>query len=513
MISVVYSTKSDKPSFMEDIKKTSGIHKIEVIQIINDGEMSLTEAYNKGLKQTTNNIVVFCHDDIIFDTKNWGRKLKSIFDKNPNYGIIGIAGTTDLVDGRWWTIKESMNGIVSHKHEGKKWTNYYSKDQGKSLTDMVVLDGLFFGVDKTKIKHTFDEEFHGFHFYDLSFCLPNYLDGVKIGLTTQIRITHLSVGQTNQQWEGHKLRFEEKYKDNLPIRLTNNKTFEEKLKFDRKSIGFGMVTYNAEHRIKQSAFTVPNWVDNFVIVNDGTPYSEDSYPKEVHIIQHETNKSVGAAKTTAIKYLLENTDCEHIFLMEDDIIIKDENVFEEYIKHSLVSGIKHLNFALHGPANKKGSQGFSDLNDRKDVDGEPNPRMIVPYKNEENNQEVTIALYPNCVGAFSYYSRKVLEDLGGFDPAFKNAWEHVEHTYQAIKKMYHPAFWYFADINKSWDYLTDIPNSIEESTIAHTDTWNDNFRKGTSWYKKKHGMTPTETPVATPEQVQQQLQIIYQNRG
>lgn len=512
MISVVFSTKSDKPKFIEDVKKTSGVHKIEVIQIINDGEMSLTEAYNKGLKQTTNNIVVFCHDDIIFDTKNWGRKLKSIFDKNPNYGIIGIAGTTDLVDGRWWTIKESMNGIVSHKHEGKKWTNYYSKDQGKSLTDMVVLDGLFFGVDKTKIKHTFDEEFHGFHFYDLSFCLPNYLDGVKIGLTTQIRITHLSIGQTNQQWEGHKLRFEEKYKNNLPIRLTKNKTFEEKLKFDPKSIGFGMVTYNAEHRIKQSAITVPNWINNFVIVNDGTPYSEDSYPKEAHIIQHETNKSVGAAKTTAIKYLLENTDCEHIFLMEDDIIIKDENVFEEYIKHSLVSGIKHLNFGLHGPANKKGSQGFKDLNDRKDVDGEPNPRMVVPYKNEENNQEVTIALYPNCVGAFSYYSRKVLEDLGGFDPAFKNAWEHVEHTYQAIKKMYHPAFWYFADINKSWDYLTDIPNSIEESTIAHTDTWNDNFRKGTAWYKKKHGMTPTETPVATTEQVQQQLQVIYQNR-
>ena len=211
--------------------------------------------------------------------------------------------------------------------------------------------------------------------------------------------------------------------------------------------------------------------------------------------------------------MLENTDCEHIFLMEDDIIIKDENVFEEYIKHSLVSGIKHLNFALHGPANKKGSQGFKDLNDRKDIEGEPNPRMVIPYKNEENNQEVTIALYPNCVGAFSYYSRKVLEDLGGFDPIFKNAWEHVEHTYQAIKKMYHPAFWYFADINKSWDYLTDIPNSIEESTIAHTNTWNENFRKGTAWYKRKHGMTPTETPVATPEQVQQQLQIIYQNRG
>lgn len=513
MISIVYSTRKDKPEFKEHIEKTCGYKKIEIIQITNDGEMSLTQAYNKGLKMANNDLVVFCHDDIIFETNNWANKLIKIFEKNPEYGIIGIAGTTDLIDGRWWTIRESMNGIVSHQHEGKKWTNYYSKDQGNKISDMVVLDGLFFGINKTKIKHSFDEDFHGFHFYDISFCFPNYLEGVKIGLTTQIRVTHLSIGQTNQQWEGHKIRFEEKYKDKLPVRLTNNKTFEEKLEFDPSSIGFGMVTYNAEHRIRQSAFTVPNWIKNFVIVNDGTPYPNDAYPENAHIIQHKTNMSVGAAKTTAINYLMEK-GCQHIFLMEDDILIKDENVFKEYIRHSLISGIKHLNFALHGPANKKGGQGFRTLEDRKDSEGEPNPRMIIPYNNgDEKNNNVTIALYPNCVGAFSYYYRPVLEDIGGFDPAFKNAWEHVEHTYQAIKKGYHPAFWYFADINESWKYLTDIPNSIAESTIARTPTWNDNFRKGTMWYKKKHGITPTETPLTTPQQVQQQLQAIYQNRG
>lgn len=513
MISVVFSTRKDKPEFKEHIEKTCGVRNLEIIQIENDGLMSLTEAYNKGLKEAKNDLIVFCHDDLIFDTKNWGSKLVKLFNKNPEYGIIGIAGTTDLIDGRWWTIKESMNGVVSHQHEGKKWTNYYSEDQGNKLKDMVVLDGLFFAVDKTKIKHSFDEEFHGFHFYDISFCFPNYLDGVKIGLTTQIRVTHLSIGRTNQQWEGHKLRFEEKYKDKLPVRLTNNKTFEEKLNFNPDSIGFGMVTYNAEHRIRQSAFTVPKWIKNFVIVNDGTPYPDDAYPEGAHILQHETNKSVGFAKTTAINYLMKQ-ECEHIFIMEDDILIKDENVFKEYIRHSLISGIKHLNFALHGPANKKGSQGFKTLEDRKDLDGEPNPRMIIPYGNgDENNNGVSIALYPNCVGAFSYYYRPVLEDIGGFDPAFKNAWEHVEHTYQTIKKGYHPAFWYFADINESWKYLTDIPNSIAESTIARTPTWNDNFKKGTMWYKKKHGFIPTETPLAPPEIVQQQLQAIYQNRG
>ena len=34
--------------------------------------------------------------------------------------------------------------------------------------------------DKTKCKHFFDESIGKFHFYDHLFCIPNYLDGVKI---------------------------------------------------------------------------------------------------------------------------------------------------------------------------------------------------------------------------------------------------------------------------------------------------------------------------------------------
>ena len=41
-----------------------------------------------------------------------------------------------------------------------------------------------------------------------------------------------SIGQTNQQWEDNKIQFEEKFKDVLPIRMTNNKTFDEKLNDD-----------------------------------------------------------------------------------------------------------------------------------------------------------------------------------------------------------------------------------------------------------------------------------------
>jgi len=238
----------------------------------------------------------------------------------------------------------------------------------------------------------------------------------------------------------------------LPIKMTNNKTLEESMKYTKGSIGVGMVTYKAEDRIKQSAATIPSWVENFVIVNDGTPYDVSSYPVNAHIIQHEENKGVGHAKNSAIDYLMDK-GCEHIFIIEDDILIQDEEVFDKYIKTSLNTGVKHLNYALQGPANKKGAKGFENMEDRAEQEHltEPNPRQITKYPGDYE-----IAMYPNSVGAFSYYQREVLEKIGGFDKVYKNAWEHVDHTMEAFKQGFTTPYWWFADINESWKYIKDI---------------------------------------------------------
>ena len=128
MISVVFSTREDNPKHKEHILVTSGIYKdIEVIQYINNGEYSLTEIYHQALKETTNDIVVFCHDDIILETKNWGNKILSHFKRNPNYGIIGKAGTKYMPSsGRWWDYgMTEVVGQVYHQNEGKKWLSKY----------------------------------------------------------------------------------------------------------------------------------------------------------------------------------------------------------------------------------------------------------------------------------------------------------------------------------------------------------------------------------------------------
>lgn len=508
-ISVVISTRKRDDDYFNHVKKAVSHPKSEILMYENDGKMSLPEVYQKALDEAKNDIILFIHDDLIINTTNITPKIIKLFDKFPEYGIIGIAGSTDLIDGVWWNLPKSMVGRVSHTQDGKTWTNKYSEESYiDTLKNVVCVDGLFFMVHRKRIKKGFDLDFKGYHFYDIPFCVSNYLEGVKIGVTTRFNVTHKSIGVTNNQWEENKRLFEEKYKDNLPIRLTNYLTLEDKLNYSKESIGVGMVTYNAPDRIKQSSMTIPQWVKNFVIVNDGTPYDPSVYPPQAHIIQHETNKSVGGAKNTAIDYLL-GCECEHIFIIEDDVLIQDENVFDKYIKTSLHSGIKHLNYGLQGPANKKGAKSFNTLEERSKQENltEPNPRHIVKY-----NDDIEVALYPNCVGAFSYYQREVLEKIGGFDPYYKNAWEHVDHTLMAFKNKFTTPYWWFADIADSGKYIKDIEGCIENSTISHTETWKENFTKGAEHFRKKHKYTPTQVPDTNPEGLKQILNYLFHNR-
>ena len=219
MLTVAYSTREHKPEFIEYLKKSSGFKKIEVVEKINNGDKSLAQVYNEILKEAKTDIIVFCHDDIYFDTNSWYHKLMKHFEKS-DFGIIGMAGTTSMPSsGMWWEDRKKMVGIVNHESGGKKWESKYSESFNNNICETIIVDGLFIAVDRRKLKKNFNEEFKGFHFYDIPFCFENHIEGVKIGVITNIRITHKSIGQTNQQWEENRKLFEEKYKDNLPLKL------------------------------------------------------------------------------------------------------------------------------------------------------------------------------------------------------------------------------------------------------------------------------------------------------
>jgi hypothetical protein len=240
MITVGYSTRQSNPHFQEYLKKTCGYPKVEIIEKVNPNGRSLTEVYNEILSESKSDIVVLCHDDIYFEKNGWGNYILNHF-KRTEYGILGVAGSTHIPkSGMWWEDRRRMVGIVNHEHEGKKWESKYSPSLGKEISPTIIVDGLFLVIHKQRIKHNFDETVKGFHMYDVNFCFRNYLDGVKVGVMFDIRITHKSIGMTNDEWEKNRISFSEKFENSLPQKIA--KTTKDKLNILLSCLNFKTFT-------------------------------------------------------------------------------------------------------------------------------------------------------------------------------------------------------------------------------------------------------------------------------
>ena len=97
-----------------------------------------------------------------------------------------------------------------------------------------------------------------------------------------------------------------------------------------------------------------------------------------------------------------------------------------------------------------------------------------------------------------------------YDQRFNNAMEHVEHTYQIIKKNFHPPFWWFADMHRSYDFIQDIVPDHQQSKIREDSvTWQNNMNEAFSLYLHKHGHTPVDTPQSDRSVVEASLQTLH----
>ena len=234
-LSIVFSTRKIDPQFIDHITSTIGIQNIEVVPYANPSEYSLTELYNRGLKASKHDIVIFIHDDIVFNHNNWGKVLIKQF-RDTDYGILGVAGTTDLIKNdsriaeRWWAMGNRMVGRIRHETNGKRVDSFYSNHYNYPI-QVVCLDGVFIAIDKSKIRKKFDERFNGFHYYDISFTFANHLAGVKVGVIFDIDLTHKSGGKPNQQWHQNKLLFSNIYGHLLPFGVK-----PERIEYDASTI-------------------------------------------------------------------------------------------------------------------------------------------------------------------------------------------------------------------------------------------------------------------------------------
>lgn len=238
-IVIGYSTnrsKSFQKEFNAELLASIGLspekNEVAIIPYENDAELSLTEAYNdiwECASTFKEAIFVFIHHDIYFKSKDWGRTLLDLFNGN-EVDIIGIAGTQMLYPHGTWPFDKNFKPDIKSKNLwGKIW---HLNDQGeeylcnytttaktcKKLQPVVALDGVFIAFDPDTCSE-FDEDCDGFHFYDISFCVKNHLEGRRIAVTETIQICHESVGDITDVWEQSRVKFCEKYRPHLPCSI------------------------------------------------------------------------------------------------------------------------------------------------------------------------------------------------------------------------------------------------------------------------------------------------------
>jgi GT2 family glycosyltransferase len=246
------------------------------------------------------------------------------------------------------------------------------------------------------------------------------------------------------------------------------KEFEKNMEKISSGIGVAIITYNRPDYYKRVLESIPrNMIDFLVVVNDGYDIYTKDNDAEIVI---QTNKQMGVAvsKNYAIKVLVEKFNCEHIFLIEDDIIIKRPDVFEAYIKAANSTGIHHLCY-------------------EKVAGNEKSLKYTL-----EQPDGVKLGFYHNPQGAFMYVNANILKKIGYFDENYVNAFEHIDFAYSLIQKNVAPPFWYFPDLLNSEDYITDIEGSSQNSSITNKEGYNHNWQRSAQYFVKKWGKFTNE---------------------
>ncbi len=254
-------------------------------------------------------------------------------------------------------------------------------------------------------------------------------------------------------------------------------------------IGLVITTYNSPEYFETLFQSLPLYRDyELVVVNGGDPY-EKLYKRisgEVHWIQHTENKGPAASRNDGLRKL-HDLGCDHMFLAEDDLIFKSEDIFDRYIGAAKESGMNYLNFCSYAWGSGQA--------------GNRTPKVSVEY-----SPNLTIDFYSNMNNEFTYRTRSLYEKVGEYREDMRNLFD-CEWVYRASKEtsMCSP-FWFFPDINGSDNLIMNNPVAV--SRIDPDNTRHQNTQNEHRIFAEQHGIPIQNVPGLTRPRFLERLKNI-----
>lgn len=226
MISIVICSINEKylSQVKENISATIG-HEYELLIWNNlQDSKGICEVYNRMAEQARFEYICFLHEDILFETENWGRKISSIFQKQPAIGVIGVAGSKfkSAYFSGWYTGNKDIDcaNIIHRFNTGDEHVLLNPK-KDNDLEEVVCIDGVFICCRKSIWKQVrFNQEhFSGFHFYDIDFS-TRASAVCKVAVSFDVLIVHITKGgDFGDKWVNEAFVYHQLYEKKLPVYL------------------------------------------------------------------------------------------------------------------------------------------------------------------------------------------------------------------------------------------------------------------------------------------------------
>jgi hypothetical protein len=154
----------------------------ETEYIFINGASSMAAGYNNAMGKSDAKYKVYLHQDVLIINRDFVYDTISLFEKNPNLGMLGVLGVKELPkDGVWWN-GEKWYGNIYESSPGTMRLLSCSKIEG-DYESVGAIDGLMMitQVDLPWRSDLFDS----WHFYDTSQSLEFIAAGYQVGIANQ----------------------------------------------------------------------------------------------------------------------------------------------------------------------------------------------------------------------------------------------------------------------------------------------------------------------------------------
>jgi GT2 family glycosyltransferase len=459
-LTIVYSSNFDQfqnIEFETSLRLSSGLlpSQLEIICFENFNTFSLTEIYNKGLRIAKNETVLFLHNDVRLLNRDWALVLLRKF-KESDFGILGLAGSIEMIrskqEGAWFGGGElSTAGFVYHPDENGGIIEEWFSDRQDFIVPCVALDGVFIAVVKSRIVEEFDEEFKGFHYYDVSFCIRNFISGVKLGIICDggIQLYHNSTGNRNEEWHQNRKLFLDKYRGdyavppllNIPVITDKTDTSASAVHIliltkDRKELLFECLDAIEEHSMHPN---LKIWVadtgsskkiltetrQKINALNHATCYLTDfdcmapAKKRKYNLLEFNNEERAGQ-----INQILSNLHKQGLLAKDDFILFMDDNVklmndcitstIELYQRERKKNNIGTVGIRLHCQENKVFHAGL-DI-----AFGDPCITLTYKFQGHAYRYGGNSPYVDGTTAAFMLVSYGTFLDCGGFNNEYRN---------------------------------------------------------------------------------------------